>query len=216
MEKRYINIADLRVEQTGGEDPTIAGYAVVFDELSVVLFGEFRERITPEAFGNLEGADIRALWNHDAGQVLGRTANGTLSVWKDDRGIAFELTPPNTTIGRDALESIRRGDVDQMSFGFNVNGTRGAEWSHENGVLIRTILDATLYEISPVAFPAYPQTAVSTRSLTEIYGDIPEIPEDDPNLSDDGRAAEVDDTANDAARARRHQRRLLDLLDIGV
>jgi HK97 family phage prohead protease len=69
------------------------------------------------------------LWNHNADLPLGRTRNGTLVLRKDGSGLRIELTPPATTWGQDAIESIRRGDVSGMSFAFAAKRDGGDTWS---------------------------------------------------------------------------------------
>lgn len=138
----------------------LSGHAAVFDQLSEDL-GGFRERIAPGAFaGTLGNADIRALWNHDPAIVLGRAGAGTLRLAEDDTGLAIEIDLPDTSWGRDAGISIGRGDVNQMSFGFRALYDH---WDEVNGEIIRTLLAVELIEVSPVTFPAYPQTYVSAR-----------------------------------------------------
>ncbi len=171
MERRFFPI-EIRAEDAVSA-PTLTGYAAVFDQLSVQLYGQFRERIARGAFQASLGTDVRALWNHDTNLPLGRTKAGTLKLDEDAHGLRVEITPPDTTAGRDALESIRRGDVDQMSFGFDV--LEDAWDQEEDGQLIRTLHKVRLYEVSPVVFPAYPQTTVSARADGAL-GDMPEIP----------------------------------------
>jgi HK97 family phage prohead protease len=157
-----LEIREEGVNEEGEKVPTlIRGHAAVFNELSVFLFG-FREMIMPGAFTeSIKDGDIRALWQHDSSRVLGRTKSGTLRLWEDDRGLAFELEPPNTSDGLDAVELIKRGDVDQMSFGFNVL-PGGDKWIEgEDGMPIRQLHQISLGEISPVTWAAYPQTGVS-------------------------------------------------------
>jgi len=159
MEHRTFGIDGLEVRRGDG-GPTIAGYAAVFNSKSVMLYG-YREMIMPGAFADSLMGDIRALWQHDSSQVLGRTRAGTLRLWEDNKGLAFELQPPDTQTGRDAVTLIERGDVDQMSFGFNVP-TNGDEWAEdEDGTPLRLLRRASLVEVSPVTFPAYEATAVS-------------------------------------------------------
>jgi hypothetical protein len=88
--------------------------------------------------------------------ILGRTASGTLKVWVDRRGLAFELKPPATAPARHVVEAIRRGDVSQMSFGFLVVADRIVVADP----LQRTLLQVQLLEISPVIWPAYLATSV--------------------------------------------------------
>lgn len=163
------------------EDAKLQGYAVLYNTSSVDL-GGWRERFAPGAFTDSlrDYPDIFALWQHNTDQVLGRTAAGTLTINEDQNGIAFTIEPPDTQAGRDAVALIKRGDVSQMSFAFSVN-ENGSKWEKIDGVWVRTVLSARLYEVSPVTWPAYPQTSVTAHSLTIT------LPDDHP-LSLDSRA----------------------------
>ena len=132
--------------------------AVPFGELSIDL-GGFREVIVAGAF-DVEGRDIRSLWQHDATRVLGRTTNGTLALRVEEDGIYAESIPPDTTWARDALISIERGDVTSSSFGFYVDED---EWLATGQEVIRRVLRGTLVEVSPVAWAAYPLTSSSVQ-----------------------------------------------------
>lgn len=132
--------------------------AVPFGELSVDL-GGFREVIVAGAF-DVEGRDIRSLWQHDATRVLGRTTNGTLALRVEEDGIYAESIPPDTTWARDALISIERGDVTSSSFGFYVDED---EWLATGQEVIRRVLRGTLVEVSPVTWAAYPLTSSSVQ-----------------------------------------------------
>jgi HK97 family phage prohead protease len=152
---------ELRV---AGDDkaPVLEGHAAVFNVLSED-FGDFRERIAPGAFAEAIKGDVRALWNHENDLVLGRVKSGTLSLVEDETGLAFRVTPPDTTWFRDRLVTLKRGDVTGASFGFFVDwdDPSAQQWSKEGGQKIRTILKVKeLLEISPgVTFPAYPQAS---------------------------------------------------------
>jgi HK97 family phage prohead protease len=80
----------------------------------------------------------------------------------DDVGLRVEIDPANTQAGRDVVESIRRGDIDGMSFGFQVIRD---DWAERDGKALRTIHDLSLKDVSTVSFPAYPATEVALRSL---------------------------------------------------
>lgn len=139
---------------------TISGYAAVFNSDSEPL--PFIERIAPGAFQrSLKSRnEIKLLWNHDASEPMASMRGGSLRLWEDARGLAYEAKLVNTTRGRDVAELIRSKVVDAMSFGFSVIKDT---WD-ERGV--RTLESVRLSEISVVSFPAYSATAgtVSVRS----------------------------------------------------
>lgn len=174
-ELRTYIVKDLEVR--AGDDATprkIVGHAAVFNALSEDL-GGFREKIAPGAFAkSITEDDVRALWNHDANYVLGRNLSGTLRLSEDAEGLAVEITPPDTQWARDLTVSIARGDVTQMSFGFT---TRQDAWNKIAGAWERTLLDVRLFDVSPVTYPAYPQTDVSARAR-ELGLYVPHPPED--------------------------------------
>jgi len=165
-EKRYFQATDLRAE-TDGESRKVSGYAAVFEQLSQPIFN-FVEKIRAGAFADsIKNGDIRALWSHNSDLVLGRTTAKTLNLREDNHGLYFELSLPDTQTGRDAYTSIKRGDVTGMSFGFSVDGE---EWlkGKDGQPHVRTLTKINLFEISPTAFPAYEQTSVQARDITEI------------------------------------------------
>lgn len=152
----------IEVRTDSGRPPRLVGYAAVFNSKSVDL-GGFVEIIRPGAFGrSLKGADVRALVNHDPNLILGRTKAGTLKVTEDDRGLRVEITPPATEAGRDAMENVRLGNLDGMSFGFITQSDR---WNFSQEPPLRELLDVDVLDVSVVAFPAYPKTDVALRFL---------------------------------------------------
>lgn len=164
-EKRELPQSTIEIRENQDGDKTITGYAVKWEMKSHTMgyFTRFREQFKKGAFAeSLNKEDQRALWSHDTSQVLGRTKNGTLRLYEDDIGLRFELDLPNTTLGKDAYETIKRGDVDGVSFGFRMKKEEWDESDLDN--VTRTITQADLFEISPVGFPAYPDSQVSARS----------------------------------------------------
>lgn len=189
QEQRYAQITGLEIRADGDKPATILGHAALFNVPSVYMMG-FRETIEPGAFTDSLGGDIRALWQHDTARVLGRTKSGTLRLWEDDQGLAFELNPPDTQDGRDAVTLIERGDVDQMSFGFNVP-PGGDSWSEDaDGIPLRSLRAVSLMEISPVTWAAYPQTGVGVmRSAPEwVQRALTQGVDDSSTANDDARA----------------------------
>jgi len=143
------------------------GYAVVFGELSLDL-GGFREKIAPEAVSRTlsEGLDVRALWSHNPDLPLGRVSAGTLQIQADRRGLRTLIAPPSWAAMQ--VESVDRGDVTGMSFGFRALDD---EWFLDGPIPIREVRDMRISEVSIVSFPAYPTTSVSvTEELKPIRG----------------------------------------------
>lgn len=163
-ETRTFQRQEVRAEP---DSRTIRGYAAVFGSESEDL-GGFTEYIAPGAFDGVLNDDVRALVNHNDNLILGRTSSGTLRLSVDERGLAYEFDVPNTSYGNDLLESVRRGDITQSSFGFTVAEDA---WDYEGKGMgkkkpKRTIKKvARLYDVSPVTYPAYPDTSVALRSL---------------------------------------------------
>lgn len=164
MEQREIISDGIEIRESEDGVKIISGYAVKWEMKSLTLgyWNRFKEQFKKGAFTNsLSQDDQRGLWSHDTSQVLGRTKNGTLRLFEDDIGLRFEIDLPSTTLGNDAYETIKRGDVDGVSFGFKMQKEEWDESDPDN--ITRSILQAKLFEISPVAFPAYPDSVVSAR-----------------------------------------------------
>ena len=138
----------------------ITGHAAVFDR-ETNIGGMFREVIRPGAFSAalLRRDDVRALFNHDPNFVLGRTSAGTLRLSQDERGLKYEIDPPTATWVRDLRESIKRGDVRESSFAFRIHQERWVQGQTP----LREVLEAELFDVSPVTYPAYTTTTVSAR-----------------------------------------------------
>lgn len=158
---------------------TLTGYGIVFNTPSVDL-GGFKEVIAPGAVDLQTIRDVKFLVAHDDGQILGRTANKTLSLGVDERGVSFSLKLPNTTLARDTRELVRQKTVDAMSFGFRVIADR---WSEDHR--LRTVTGLELLELSAVSFPAYTATTVEAREVAQARERTRDL------LKDFGRDREV-------------------------
>ena len=154
---------ELEERQVGDtEEKKLVGYAARFNKLSEDL-GGFREKIKPGAFSeSITSDDIRALFNHDTNFVLGRSSAGTLELSEDRKGLRMSCSPPDAQWARDLVASVKRGDISQMSFGFQ---TLDDKWEKKDGDNIRTLEKCKLFDVSVVTFPAYPDTEVGLRSL---------------------------------------------------
>lgn len=139
----------------------VEGHAAVFSRTSQNL-GGFVEQIDPKAFDRSLGdnPDVRALINHDATHILGRTRSGTLRLSKDSTGLLYEIDMPDRSDARDLIVSMERGDVSHSSFAFYVMRD-GDEWGEtSDGFALRTLTAVSIHngDVSPVTYPAYEDT----------------------------------------------------------
>lgn len=145
-----------------GELLAIEGYFAVFDSIYEVGDG-MTESIQRGAFTSSLDNDVRALINHDTTLVLGRTKAGTLQLKEDDHGLWGHVDiNPNDVDAMNLYNRVKRGDVDQCSFGFNIVSER-ADVS-EQGSVHWTIEEVDLHEVSACTFPAYEETSISARA----------------------------------------------------
>ena len=151
---------ETRQEETG--ELYISGYFAVFNSKYEMWPGA-TESIAPEAFEEALSDDIRGLINHETRIVLGRTKAGTLSLRTDARGLWGDiLVNPNDQDAMNLYERVRRGDVDQCSFGFDILDEE-MDINEDTGEVHWTIRKVKLYEVSVVTFPAYEETGVKAR-----------------------------------------------------
>ncbi len=150
---------ETREEQDGQK--VIAGYFAVFNSETELWQGAY-ESVDPGAFDDTLGNDIRALTNHNATLVLGRSKAGTLKLSKDSHGLWGEISiNENDTDALNLYERVKRGDVDQCSFGFNILDEE-TEW-RDDGTVKWTLKKVDLHEVSVCTFPAYEDTGVQAR-----------------------------------------------------
>ena len=156
------------------DKPGLSGYAAVCGSATEIA-GLFREQIARGAFKDAVGRDdVRALFNHDANFVLGRSTSGTLRLIEDDKGLRYDVDAPDTTWARDLMVSVQRGDINQSSFAFEVTEEEW-DYSKRGEMPLRTIKSVRLYDVSPVTYPAYGTTSVSARSLERAAKSVEEV-----------------------------------------
>ncbi len=199
LERRWVtvDVANLRASSDDDGATKLKGYAAVFNVRTDLIW--FEEVIAPGAFKRAikEKQNVPALWNHNSDLVLGRVANDRLTLSEDDHGLHVEIEPADTQHGRDAIIDVAEGNVTQMSFAFRAIKQ---EWiEEENQPALRQILDVDLYDVSPVTYPAYPQTSISARSAENVWNDRREeleAPGLEPGIDEDASGAVEDiDTA---------------------
>ncbi len=193
--RRLSSPIELRAKEEGADGRIVFGYAAKFNQRSQNLGTadyQFYEILLPGAFDDVLMDDVRALFNHESELILARSKNGegTLKIGTDNVGLWYEFEAPDTTAGNDLLVSLRRGDIDQSSFGFSVSkdGQKWEEIRDGDGptVITRTISKIErLYDVSPVTYPAYEETEVDCRSITDALKEFrgPEPPPIDETIS---------------------------------
>lgn len=168
MRERQLERRSATISNINSETRTVEGYAVVFNSQSEDL--GFFETISPSAVtvDVINRSDVFALLNHNPDKVLARCryGEGSLSLSIDEKGLKYSFQAPNTELGNELIEHIRRGEIDSSSFAFIVSSEEGSEvWENINGTTHRTINKIEcLCDVSPVWQPAYSATSVSARA----------------------------------------------------
>jgi len=148
-----------------GDTVSVSGYAAVFNS-ETIIGGSYREQIAPGAFADAIGRDdVMFLINHD-GLPMARTKSGTLTLAEDERGLymSAELDSSDPDV-RAIVPKMKRGDLDKMSFAFS---PEIQSWDDSGDMPLRTIRQASLYDVSIVTYPAYQDTDIGLRSLSEF------------------------------------------------
>lgn len=155
---------------TSGDCFRFQGYAAVYNEPSEDM--GFREFIAPDGFVSIlaTNPDVRMLgMNHDANHVMARTLPDTLRLSSDSRGLAYEAKARKTPYSEEIAAGVADGNIDSMSYGF---GGAVSDWDESDpSCIVRTIRSfGALYDISPVAWPAFTQTSIGLRTghLTDM------------------------------------------------
>lgn len=170
VERRMVT-GFVRAQAEAGGPTRLSGYAAVYGQETVIGgWFPFREVIRAGAFDEaMRTDDVLALWNHDTNYVLGRTGNGTARLSTDETGLHYDIDVNQADSQAVSVAAkVERGDVHTSSFAFSVEED-GEEWdssgTREGRLPLRTITKVSrLYDVSPVAAAAYPQTSVSARA----------------------------------------------------
>lgn len=159
MERRYFNIefkSDIETRE-------ITGIASSLNRSYDM--GSFDEEIDMDAFNDADFSEAAALFNHDQNIVLGRVKNNTLVIKREGNNLKYNISPPETHAAEDVMKLIKRGDIYQSSFAFSLM-ENGDKWEMKDGRMKRTITKINkVYDVSPVTYPANPNTSVASRSM---------------------------------------------------
>lgn len=170
--KKEIRSVEFRVS-VGEDSRNVEGYALLFNADSTPMGwgGDWVEKIAPGALDEvLERSDVLCVLNHDESRgVLARWRKGpgSLKLEVDEKGLRYSFEAPNTVLGDELLEGIRRGDISASSFAFTVEDD---EWIQRDSNTYERVIKrfGLLYDVSPVYRPAYEDTSVAVRSLGEL------------------------------------------------
>jgi HK97 family phage prohead protease len=167
VERRFAD-ADLEIRAHGDEDVPRILMRIPYNVETEVLW--FREVIRPGAFAKAigEAQDVVAWYQHGAGGALplGRTTAGTLELRDTPTGLEAEARPPDRPWVQDLIAAINRREINGSSFAF---GDTRERWTEEpDEIPLREILETSLWDVSPVVFPAYPNTDAQVRSSAEL------------------------------------------------
>ena len=143
---------------------TVEGYASTFDPYVLLTVDgiDYSERIEPTAFDGADLSDVVFRVDHE-GSVYARSSAGTVSVWADEHGLATRADLSRTQKARELFADIEAGNYPKMSFAFVVADGGDHYDSATHTRVIQRI--AKVFDVSPVSFPANPNTelSVSTR-----------------------------------------------------
>lgn len=192
-EKREIrNITGQVFRAAEADSRKVEGYAMLFDTPSDGL--TFEEVISREALdGVISRSDVLALMNHSVDRgVLARSENGegSLQLEVDEKGLIYRFEAPHTSLGDELLENLRRGEIKQSSFAFDVESDK---WERKaDGTWKRTINKfGHLYDVSPVYHAAYSKTSVYMRGK-----EIEEKRLEEENKVPDGYYSQIENQFN--------------------
>ena len=187
---RLVANAELRAQQPQGNTPedaktgdkqqqdkqpkTIEGYALLFNSPSKDL-GGFTEVIDPTALDNVDLSNVIMLDQHDYSKPLASVKAGTLALDVDNKGLHFVATlDDSVSYANDAYQNVENGNVDSMSFRFDVDDGGDEFTQDEQGNVTRTIKQVKdLFEVSTVTIPAYDDSNVQVdkRSYEKFIND---------------------------------------------
>ena len=160
MEKRSYEI------RAAGGPLTLEGTAIVFSEPAKI--GNTTEVISPDALRGVDLSDVVLLTNHDGAQIPLARSPKTLALTVTQRGLEMSATLPDTEQGRSIHTAVKRGDLSQMSFAFDIKQSK-----FDEATQTRTITEiGRVYEISIVNYAAYPQTTVTARNATNNESEV--------------------------------------------
>lgn len=163
---------EVRADQNEEHGHFLAGRPIVYDARTDL--GGWDEIIEKGALDGADLKDVRFLINHNTDMIpLARSRNNndnsTMQMTVDDEGmeIRVDLDVDNNAEAKSLYSAVERGDLDGMSFMFTVDSDTWEDIESEHPT--RTIVKlGKVFEVSAVTFPAYEQTSITARGLSDV------------------------------------------------
>lgn len=172
-QNREYRTMEIRIQKSDPEEKTytVEGYASTFEPYVLFRDGEkeYREQIDPQAFDEADLTDVVFRVDHE-GKVYARSSAGSLEIWTDEHGLGNRADLSRTEAARALFEEIEAGNYPQMSFAFTVEEDEYDKKTRTR--LIRKV--AKVFDVSPVAFPANPNTNLGVATRAYFDGVIEE------------------------------------------
>lgn len=164
---------------------TVEGYAIVFNQSSRIMYDAqrrlyFEEVIDRAAISEdfLQRQDIILNRDHNNTLILGRYrfGGGSCELTIDEYGVKYRSELPETALGDETLEAVKRGDLFGSSFAFRYAKDGYKDERTQDGTYLRRVTEfAGIYDVSIVANPAYFGTSVGARAFDAL--DVPAVDE---------------------------------------
>ena len=171
MDREYRSMTLTLPTKTDDNQYMVEGYAATFDPYVLLTIDgvDYSERIEPTAFDGADLSDVVLRVDHE-GSVYARSSANTVEVWTDEHGLATRANLGKTQKARELYADIEAGNYPQMSFAFVVaeDGDYFDRATHTRVITrIRKVFD-----VSPVSFPANPNTEISVSTRDYFNGVI--------------------------------------------
>ena len=209
MSEREVRFLPMEIRADAAEESgaVIEGYPIVFGQETDIGF--CREVIEPEAAG--DGSilrDVALMIGHDFGMIplahsRRNNGNSTMQLTPDEHGVHMRATldPEHNPRAAEAYSAVTRGDISGMSFAFIVKDEKWEDLDSEKP--LRRITEfGKIYEVSLVAFPAYPGTSVQAASEGDALESVKASLESARKQLAEERAQEAEQERKNAALER--------------
>lgn len=191
-DKRFFTTSDRQFRMMPGKPRTVEGYAIVYNALSSERRGGVHVKLMPGSarFSKV----VSATYHHQDDAVLGTTRNNSLRLYPDSQGVRIQLDLPDTTLGRDVAELVRRGDLQGASFTMLNPPDQDAYFTNEAGKKICNVRSFTANEICLTPTPAFEATIIEPKPGSETFdngGEAINIDADEDRLEEIHRELRV-------------------------